>query len=87
MHFAKAVASTDAIADVSKAVDTDAPAGALTAVMPTQTATRGQPLTRQPHLPAEKWHPPSLHSGDTSQLLASPTATSGTGCNSCNHWK
>ena len=82
-----AEAGADAAAVVSVAVDTDAPAGALPVVMLTKTATRWQPHTWQPHLPAEKWHPPLLHSSDTSQLLACPTATSGLGCDPCNHWK
>ena len=85
--LAKTDASTDAVADVRVAVDMAAPVEALAGVTSTQTATRRQPLTQQPPLPVEKWHPPSLHSGDTSQLLASSTATSGPGSDSCNHWK
>ena len=84
---AKAGASADAAAHVSVAVDTDAPAGTQTGETLTKTAPRGQPHARQAHLPAEKWHPPSLHSGNTSQLLASPTATPGLGCGPCDHWK
>ena len=63
--FAKAGASAVVAADVSIAVDANAPAGTPMVVTLTKTAMRGQPNSRQPHLPAEKWHPPSLHSGDT----------------------
>ena len=44
--FAKAGANADAAADENIAVDTDAPAGALTVVTLAKTATRGQPHTR-----------------------------------------